>query len=436
MNILPFPIVSNSPVHALLDIGSHKIMCLIVRLHRPSGDERASLLPGRTHRVEVLGVGLQRSHGIKSGIVVDAVQAQRAIRRAVDIAERSASMHIEGVRLCVSSGRLSSIRNRSSIDISGEIGSEDLRELLKLGCRPSSSSMIGEGRVILHAIAHDYLLDGIQRVRDPIGMVGDSLSVDVSLITSDRSSLDNIELCLNRCHLSLTGVVASPFSSGLSCLLPDESDLGTVCIDMGSGTTTFCIFQSGRPVFVDGITIGSHHVSMDLARCLSIGLMEAEHLKVKYGTVIPMAIDEGEMVCLSALDSWNQVCVGQLSVIIRSRIEETFELIRDRIRHSGYGHILDARVVLTGGGSQLGGLCDLASSILGTKCRIGRPLGISGLAFPIRGPSFSAICGLSLYGNTLGLVRDDIVSGEFSRPFSSSRVGLFSRMGNWLKESF
>ena len=434
MSLLPFPTSRSSPIHALLDVGSNKIMCLIVRLHVPTIESRKKLLAGRRHHVEVLGVGLQRSQGIKSGVVVDINDAEKAMRRAVVMAERNASMHIEGVRLSISSGRLSSRRQEAYMPIDGEVRHDDLRTVLKQACNSRDAS--DTSRVILHAITNDYLLDNKDKVDDPLGMVCETLGANVTLLSADRVPLDNIELCLNRSHLSLTGIVSSAYASGLSVLLDNESQLGTACIDMGAGTTTVSIFQEGHPIFADGIAIGSNHITMDLARCLSISVAEAENIKIKKGSVVPMDVDAGDMLDFSPLDSWGRVNTGQLSAIIRARVEETFELVRDRISHAGFGHILNERVVLTGGGCQLDGLCDLGTEVFGSRCRIGRPLGISGLQDAIRGPAFSAVCGLALYPDSSGLIKDDIFSTQFSRPFASSRGGLLSRMGHWIKESF
>ena len=422
-----------SSTHAVLDIGSTKITCLVVRSTRRRGNPKrfSGALWNRTHNVEVLGFGLTRSRGVKSGAIVNLTDAEIAVRRAVDIAERMSGLTIEGVTVSVSSGRLGGCIERSPLrPVLGEVSSSDIRSVLG-SCATSSA---GEGRVNLHMVPLSYTLDGSSRVMEPVGMACENVSADVHLVSADSSAVHNIELCVNRAHLSVDEIVASPYASGLSSLLPDESTTGAVLIDMGGGTTTVSVFVGGSLVFADGIAIGGHHVTTDLARCLSVSVDSAERSKILYGTSSYHSDEFGSSPSLDA--DLSHIAVSDLSRIIRPRIEETFEIIRDRVRRSGFGDIFGGRIVLTGGASQLPGVSDLAGSVLGGRVRLGRPLGISGLPRAACDSSFSTVAGLCVYPQHTvmrhGLVMprhrvtSDLLPGD----------GMFARVGEWLRQSF
>ena len=436
MNIFPISRAGGSggrsSIQCLLDVGSSKVVCLIARLS-PRTDY--GLMPSRTHAVEIIGSGMQRSRGIKSGVVVDMDEAEQAIRLAVDQAERSAGMTVDSLTVATTAGRLSSETFKSEISIGGrEVEARDVRAVLSVASDHISDSQ----RTVLHALPIGYSLDDGQAVDDPIGMVGSSLGVDMHVVGADAAPLRNLELCINRLHISVDQMVATPYASGLASLVDDESRMGAACIDMGGGTTSVSIFLGGNLVFADAIAVGGNHVTMDLARCLSIRINDAERLKVLHGAVGADGIDGDDLLTVSsiadAVGQPQQVSVAQLSQIIRPRLEETFELIRDRINRSGFAGALGGRVVLTGGASQLTGIPDLASEILGAQSRIGRPLGISGLNKLSKGPAFAAAAGLAVYPQIEANAFADVL-----RPANAIRLtgnGAFARFGRWLKESF
>ena len=421
-----------SSAHAVLDIGSTKITCLVVRSTRRRGGPNTSRsLWNRSHGVEVLGFGLTRSHGVKSGVIVDMDSAEIAVRRAVAMAERSSGMTIDGVTVSVSSGRLGGRISRSSPkSVIGEVSPGDIRSVLS-SCAHSSD---GDGRVNLHMVPLGYTLDGSSRVMDPVGMTCESVRADVHLVSADSSAVHNIELCVNRAHLSVDEIVASPYASGLSSLLSDEASTGCVLVDMGGGTTTVSVFVGGSLVFADGIAIGGQHVTTDIARCLSMSVDSAERSKVLYGTCSYHSDEFGSSPSLDADLSHIDVC--DLSRIIRPRIEETFEIIRDRVRRSGFGEILSGRVVLTGGASHLAGVTDLAGSTLGGRVRLGRPLGISGLPRAACGSSFSTVTGLCVYPQHTSLRHGLVIPRHGISSDLLSSESVFARVGQWLRRSF
>ncbi|MES5099640.1 cell division protein FtsA [Agrobacterium sp. BA1120] len=422
-----------SHVVSVLDIGSTKVVCMIGRL---TPRQETEVLPGRTHKVEIIGIGHQRSRGVKSGVIADLDALEGVIRLAVDAAERMAGLTVDSLIVNVSAGRLASDIYTASIDLGGqEVESGDLRKVLIA----ASQQSLRQDRAILHSLPTGYSLDGERGIRDPLSMYGDMLGVDMHVVTAERTALKNLELCINRAHLSVEGIVATPYASGLAALVDDEVELGCAAIDMGGGTTTISVFAEGRLVHTDAIGLGGHHVTTDLARGLSTRIEDAERLKVVHGSALANGSDDRDMIAVPPIgeddrDQPSQVSRALVSRIVRARIEETLELIRDRIQKSGFSPIVGKRVVLTGGASQLTGLPETARRILARNVRIGRPMGVSGLPVAAKGPAFSTACGLMIYPQIADIEIHAAQSGMFS-PFGTGS-GRIARVGQWLKESF
>jgi cell division protein FtsA len=417
---------------SILDVGTTKIGCLIGRL-RPI--ETGPFLPGRTHRIEVLGIGHQRSRGIKAGAVVDMEAAEQSIRLAVDAAERMADARIESLIVTVSAGRLSSEHYHATVPVHGRPVSEsDIQRVLGAG----SSHVVKPGRSVLHSIPVGYALEGARGIRDPRGMVGMELGLDMHVVTADAAPVRNLMLCIERCHLSVQTLVAAPYASGLSVLADDEAEIGVTLVDMGGGTTTVASFSRGQFVHADAIALGGHHVTLDIARGLSTTIDHAERLKTLHANVFPGVSSENEMIDITPVgepdgEIAHHVPKSQLIRIVKPRVEETLELVRDRLRASGHANEAGKRVVLTGGACQLTGLGELAAKILGRQVRVGRPLGIKGLPEAAKGPSFAAAVGLLVYPQRAAEEHFDPVRRTMR---STGTNGYFSRVGQWLKESF
>jgi cell division protein FtsA len=225
-----------STVVSVLDVGSTKVCCLIARL-KPRDNEA---LRRRSHAIEVLGFASTRSRGIKSGVVVDLEEAEQAIRLAVDAAERMAEMTVGSLIVNLSSGRLKSETFSASIEVGGPVSDNNVQRLLGTG----GAHSVSPGRMVLHSLPIGYSLDALRGIHDPTGMVGQTLGVDMHVVTADESPLRNLELAINRCHLEVETLVATPYAAGLAALVDDEAELGVACIDMGGGTTTISIFMA------------------------------------------------------------------------------------------------------------------------------------------------------------------------------------------------
>ncbi|MDD7910325.1 MULTISPECIES: cell division protein FtsA [Pseudovibrio] len=418
-------------VVSVLDVGSSKICCLIAKL---TPNEDGELLPGRTHSIELLGYGHQRSRGIKSGVVVDLDQAEQAIRKAVDSAERMAGVMVESLLATVTCGRLQSEIFSASVPLSSESVSEsDIQRVLTAG----STHTATDGRAVMHALPISYGLDGNRGIRDPRGMMGRKLGVDMQVVTAEVPPVRNLELCINRGHLHVENLVATPYASGLSTLVGDETELGVACIDMGGGTTTISIFVDGQMVHLDAIAVGGNHVTMDIARALSTRMQDAERIKTLHGSALPSAVDDRDFISVPPVDQEGdlptQIPRAMLTRVIRPRVEEILELIQERLVASGFAGRVGKRVVLTGGASQLTGLSETARRILGRNVRLGRPLGIANMPDVAKGPAFSAACGLLVYPQVAQIEQFE---PRAQRGKWLGTGNYFARVGQWIRESF
>ncbi|HEX4765733.1 MAG TPA: cell division protein FtsA [Lichenihabitans sp.] len=420
-----------SALLCVLDIGTSKIACLIAKL---APAESSEILPGRTHRCRILGIGHQRSRGIKGGAVVDMDEAESAIRLAVDAAERMAGVEVSSVIVNVTGGRLSSQHYSAKVAVGGKAVSDyDVHRVLEA----STATMARQGRAVLHSLPTGFTLDRTRGIRDPKGMIGDELGADMHVVGCDAAAARNLILAIERCHLSIEAMVATPYAAGLSVLVDDEAELDVALIDMGGGTTSVGVFAGGHLAHVDAVAVGGNHVTTDIARGLTTRLSDAERLKTLHGTCIVSASDERETIAVPQVgdehDQPNHLPKSHLVRIIRPRVEEILELVRDRLAAAGFP-AQGRRLVLSGGASLLTGMPEAARRILSPQVRIGRPLGIQGLPESAKSPAFAASVGLLIY--------PQVASVEHFEPRRESTMqatgtdGYMSRVSRWLKESF
>ncbi|MBL8587103.1 MAG: cell division protein FtsA [Methylobacteriaceae bacterium] len=426
----PLP-ARKSAILSVLDVGTSKIVCLVARL-APMAE--SDLLPGRTHRCRVIGIGHQRARGIKAGVVVDMEEAEQAIRCAVDAAERMAGVEVEGVIVNVTGGRLSSQHYAATAPIGGRaVAAGDVHQALAAAC----ASAARQGRAVLHSLPTDFSLDGTPGIRDPKGMVGEALGADLHVVSAETAAARNLMLAIERCHLRIEAMVATPYASGLAALVDDEAEMGAAVVDMGGGTTSIGVFERGRLTHVDAVAVGGHHVTMDVARGLTVRVADAERLKTQHGACVANAADERESIAVvhagDEADRTIHLPKSQLVRIIRPRVEEILELARDRLKAAGFAAHAGRRLVLTGGASQLAGLVELARETVSSGARQGRPLGAQGLPDSAKSPAFAAAVGLLVYPQIAGVEHFEPTRGTLA---GAAGDGYVARVGRWLKESF
>lgn len=403
---------------AALDIGTTKICCFVARI-----EDRGS--------IHIRGIGHQISRGVRAGSIVDMDAAEAAIAHAVHAAEQMAGETIRDVVVNISGGQPASHTMDVEVAIAdGEVDDGDVRRALG----QSRQVQTTPDMEILHAIPVGYAIDGTRGIRDPRGMFGDRLGVQLHIVTANAGPVRNLATCVARCHLGVDSLVVSSYASGLACLVEDEMDLGCTLIDMGGGTTTIAVFVDGHVVWTDCVPVGGAHVTNDIARGLTTPVVHAERMKTLYGNAMASVADEREIIDVPQVgeeepSQANHVPKSLLVGIIQPRLEEIFELVRGRLEASGFAKSAGRRVVLTGGASQLPGTRELAQLILDKQVRMGRPMRIEGLAEATGGPAFSTAAGLLSYavqhqGDIPALVAE-----------ADAPVGLFGRVGLWLREN-
>lgn len=378
------------------------------------------------------GIGHHASKGIKAGAIVSMEDAQQSVIAAVYAAEQMAGEQIRDVYVNVGGGVLENGDLVLETPVGGAVGDGELRKLYT----DSRFREAAGDRAIVHTIPVGYKIDGSNGIRDPRGLSGRKLGVRIRTVSVQENAIANLTTCIGQCHLNTSGRVVSAYASGLACLVEDETDLGVVVIDMGGGTTSLAVFFDGALAYADCVPVGGQHVTNDIARGLSTPLGHAERLKTLHGGALPSPTDERDIIDAPQIGeeedgAVNRVPKSFIVSIIAPRLEETFELVRAKLDSSGVDKLAGRRVVLTGGASQLTGVCELASQILDKQVRLGRPMRIAGLAEATGGPAFSTAAGLLSYA------ADD--RGEI-RPAGAgimkSYGGPFGRLGGWLREHF
>lgn len=407
---------------AVLDIGSSKIACLIAELN-PEGV------------MQITGIGNHLARGIRGGHITSAGEAEESIASAVHTAETMAGTTVENVMVSVSGTDVQSHLISVEMNISGEsVTDQDVTDLLREG----TASLMSKEQSIVQCIATNYILDGNRGIKDPRTMFGDTLAADLHILTADAIKLRNLAGCVARTHLNITEFVTAHHAAALGVLESDEMELGVIVVDMGGMETGFSMFAGGRNVFSGTVPVGGQHVTNDIAKGLSTSLSHAERIKILQGSVFNTPKDAQAMIAVPQIgeeedgDDAGTISRADLIGIIRPRLEETFEMIRDQIAASGLEKQAGRHVVLTGGGSQVMGLRELASRTLGKQVRLGKPKLVPGLAESASGPSFATAIGMIQYA--------------MNRPFEDSlfdtrkrtSTGLSNkvqRLVGWIKEN-
>jgi len=404
---------------AAVDVGTTKVCCFVARIE--DGKPR------------IIGIGHQVSRGVRNGGIVDIDAASQAILTAVHAAEQMAGETLTELVVNLSGGFGASRLVKAEVSLNGrEVSNQMMRRVLEAGHRIKEPP----DRTVIHSIPVGFTIDHGRSVRDPRGMFGQKFAVNMHVVTAATSAVRNLASCIGRCHLEIAALVASPYASGLACLVADESELGVTVIDMGGGTTTIGVFFDGNLVFADSVAVGGSHVTNDIARGLSTSIAHAERMKTLYGSAIASPSDERETITVPLVGEEeegqvNHVPKSLLVGIVSPRLEETFELVRDGLEASGFDKITGRRVVLTGGACQLPGTRELAGLILDKQVRIGRPLRIEGLAEATAGPAFSSAAGLIHFA-----LSERAEVPRRGRALTDEPSGLVGRLGHWVREYF
>jgi cell division protein FtsA len=379
--------IGRASVVAAVDLGASKVACFIMK---PDGVRRAD----RT--LTTAGVGYVQSHGVRGGSIVDVDEAAHAIAQAVERAEAMAGLDVHGVTVSTACGGLASHRVAAQVSLGGRpISDHDTAKAIA----QAMASLRLSRRQIIHLRPIAWAVDGHRGVRDPRAMVGRTLGLDMLVVSMNEGVYQTIGHCVERAHLQFDGVVAAPFASALAALEEDEMDLGCICIDMGGGSTSAAVYSGGSLVHVDTLAVGGAHVTQDIARGLSTSMVGAERIKTLHGSAIASANEDREMI--EAPPRGDDPGAGPVTAprsmlkgIIAPRVEETLELVKDRLKSAGALIDPGAGIVLIGGASQLAGVREVAVRVFDRPVRLGRPRRIPHLADAASGPAFCSAAGV------------------------------------------
>jgi cell division protein FtsA len=422
-------------VVAILDVGTSKIACLVLRFDGPERtgpSEGVGPMAGQSS-FRVIGAATTRSRGVRFGEVDVMAETERAIRTAVQAAQKMAQVRVDHVIACFAGARPRSYGLDGAVDLpGGHVTEQDVARVLAACELPD----YGAGREVLHAQPVNFALDHRSGLSDPRGQIGNRLATDMHLLTVDAAAIENLLFCVKRCDLELAGLASSAYVSGIASLVEDEQELGAACIDMGGGATGISIFLRKHMIYTDSVRMGGDSVTGDISMGLQVPLATAERIKTFHGGVVATGMDDREMIEIGG-DSgdWERdrrtVSRAELIGIMRPRVEEILEEVRARLDAAGFEHLPSQSIVLTGGGSQIPGLDGLASRILGQQVRLGRPLRVQGLPQAATGPAFAAAVGLSLFA-----AHPQDEWWDFEIPAEKSAARPLRRAIRWLKENW
>jgi len=397
-----------------LDIGTKKVAAIIGEITED-------------RKIEVIGIGTAESKGLRKGVVVNLEATTSAIKKAQEEAELMAGVEIDSAFVGISGAHIKSFNSRGVIAVSGknrEITREDIRRVID----QSKAVSIPPDRDVIHVIPQEFVVDEQDGIKAPLGMSGIKLEVNVHIVTSAITSVQNLRTCVERAEIEIEQIVLNQIATASAVLTHDEKELGVGLIDIGAGTTEVAIFERGSLWYTSIIPIGGDNFTNDIAVGLRTPIPEAEKIKKKFGCVSVPAVDEQETIEVPSVGKARKPRVLSrqiLSDIIQPRAEEIFRLVDGDIKRMGYEKSLNSGIVLTGGTALLEGLEEVAEEIFDLPVRRGDPTGVSGLVDRVSTPDYATAVGLILHGFAIwqehGMAQD-------------KKKGLWAKMRDWLKE--
>jgi len=368
------------------DIGTKKITAIIGEITEEK-------------KIEIIGIGTTESKGLRKGVVVNLEATVESIKRAQEEAELMAGVEIDSAFIGISGAHIKSFNSRGVIAVSGknkEISSEDIKRVIN----QSKAVSIPPDREIIHIIPQEFVVDEQDGIKDPLGMSGIKLEVNVHIVTGAITSVQNLKTCITRAGIEIKQTVLNQIATSTSILTHDEMELGIGLIDIGGGTTEIAIFERGSLWYTSIIPIGGDNFTNDIAVGLRTPIPEAEKIKKKFGCVSSPIEDEQETIEVPSVGRGKKPRILSrqiLADIIQPRAEEIFRLVDNDIKRMGYEKSLNSGVVLTGGTALLDGLEEIAEEIFDLPVRRGDPSGVGGLVDRVSTPDYATAVGLILY---------------------------------------
>ncbi len=377
--------MAKTQIVAGLDVGTTKVCALIGELTGTG--------------VDVVGIGSHPSRGLRKGMVVNIESTVEAIKRAVTEAEQMAGVEIESVFASIGGGHLAGVNSQGVVAVQGrnrEVGPADVERAIEV----ARDVPVAPDREILHVLTQAFSVDDQDGIREPIGMLGSRLGVEIHLVTGAVTAVQNVVRSVNRAGLTVRDLVLQPLASAESVLTPDERDLGVVVVDIGGGTTDVALFRENAVWHTAVIPLGGDHVTNDIAVGLRTPPADAEELKKAYGCAQTALILEDETVDVPSIGGRKPRTLSRqtLSRIIQARVEEIFALVAKGIRQAGLDEAATAGIVVTGGAAVMPGLPELAESVFDLPVRRGVPKWVGGFYDRVEKPTYATAVGLLLAG--------------------------------------
>src|SRR6476646_2941501 len=399
-----------------LDIGTSKVACLVAEL-RADGS------------LEILGMGGHESKGLKKGVVVNIEATVAAIQRALEEAELMADCKIGSAFVGIAGSHIRSFNSTGMVAIKDrEVSALDVERAIDT----AKAINIPTDQQVLHILTQEFIIDGQEDVREPIGMSGIRLEVKVHIVTGAVSAAQNIVKCVRRCGLEVNDLILQPLASSLAVLTEDEKELGVVLVDIGGGTTDIAIFSEGAIRHTAVIPIAGDQITSDVAMALRTPTPDAEDIKVTYGIAKQALADPDEMIEVPGLGERGPRTLSRqaLAAVIEPRVEELFSLVHQIVRESGYEEVLSSGIVLTGGSAMMPGMIELAEDIFLKPARLCMPDYSGQLADVVRSPRYATVLGLLLEAKKQYL-RGHIVTRQ-----DGSVKAVWPRMKEWFLGNF
>jgi cell division protein FtsA len=403
-----------------LDIGTTRISCVVAEMKEQGA-------------VELVGLGEASSRGLRKGVVVHLDTTVEAIKAAVEQAEVMAGVNVESATVGIAGPHIRSFNSRGVVAVSGKdrtVSKDDMKRVLDAARAVS----IPQDREILHVLPQEFVLDNQGGIASPVGLTGSRLEANVHIVTASTTSVQNLVTCVNRAGIEVRDTVLESLAAAESVLSQDEKELGVALIDVGGGTTDLALFERGSIWHTSVLPVGGSHFTNDLAVGLRTPIPDAERLKIKHGCALATMVEDNDAIEVASIGERKPRLLQRqvMAAILQPRAEEIFTLIREEIARAGFERMLNAGLVLTGGGSSLPGMTEVAEQVFDLPVRRGQAGGVAGLSDSACGAQHGAAIGLALYG-----ARHREARQRFPLPVPGSLFGkVGGRVKAWVREMF
>lgn len=403
-----------------LDIGTSKIVAIVADL---DAEDRLTILGIGSHRFEE-----NKDKGLKRGVVVSIEATVDAISRAIQEVELMSDCKVREVYTGIAGAHIKS-KDSSGMAVvrEQEVTQHDVERAMEA----AAATPISADDQILHTLVQEFIVDGQDGVKEPIGMDAKRLDVRVHLVTGAVTAVQNIIKCVHRCGLEVVDLVLQPLASGMAVLTDDEKDVGVCLVDIGGGTTDIAVFTQGAIRHTAVIPIAGDQITSDIGIALRTSTQDAEEIKLRYGVALQQIADPEEMIEVPGVGDRpaSQLSRQTLAGFIQPRIEEIYQKVNDELVRSGYDRLLRAGIVLTGGAASMPGMTELGEEIFHNTVKLGVPHYDGNLRDYVRNPRYSTAMGLLLEG-----VAQKRRGLKTKGPMTFTQT--FSKMRDWFSKNF